>query len=279
MSTFDIDFVENNDAVRTKDGYKFTRMATLTNIDFASGTTYSGILYSAINDASVPQIGEAHPAVSNCYVESVRAIALEPDYIKLEITYSNLAFRSLSVGDPAQISMQSYLNQVETDKDKDDTRFGILEYIYAVGEILPDGTEVPATWTLAQRTKKYYPTISAYRAGGVYTVTKKVDDSESVLKALNMTYQGTINASEWNGFAARTLLCTGINWSSEDGGDTFTVVFQFQYDKANYDFEAVYISETGRAPENVDDVGQTNATRTYLLYEETNFTTLAAAWA
>ena len=39
--------------------------------------------------------------------------------------------------------------------------------------------------------------------------------------------EGTLNEFAWNGYASQTVLCSGIDWSSDDGGATWLVEYTF----------------------------------------------------
>lgn len=39
--------------------------------------------------------------------------------------------------------------------------------------------------------------------------------------------EGTLNEFAWNGYAAKTVLCSAIDWSTDDGGVTFLVEYTF----------------------------------------------------
>ena len=45
------------------------------------------------------------------------------------------------------------------------------------------------------------------------------------------TYSGKVNSLTWNGYPPGSVLCSGIDSTTSDGGDTYDVTYTFEYDE------------------------------------------------
>ncbi len=282
MSTTTIDFIDEHDGQKTREGYKFTRKAIVEDMLDDEGDTDEVRLYNAINDDGIPNIGDAHPAIANCLCESINAEAIEPSYIVLNIVYSTkLLSLHIGVGDPAEISMESSLTQDETSKDKDGNNFDDLIYTYKAGTLNPWN---PKEGNLAEDIimPPQLPRVTTFYASRIYMVRKTVSLSEAQLETLNQTYQGKVNLTIWRGYSVRTWVCLGLSWFSIDRGDSFILTYRFQYRAKNYDREVFFRDENNaKIPADaINNATQPNASRTrdnnnaYRVLGEANFNNL-----
>lgn len=92
------------------------------------------------------------------------------------------------------------------------------------------------------------------------------------------TYGGRVNSTSVTGFAARTLLCLGIDGNSSDGGITWVVTYRFQYKVETWDAGIVYIDPETDRPHN-DVVIATNTGYVVTeIYPTADFNDLALPW-
>lgn len=92
------------------------------------------------------------------------------------------------------------------------------------------------------------------------------------------TYSGTVNDDVVGGFAARTLLCLGIEGNSTDQGVTWNVIYRFQVNRNTWQATVVYIDPETDRP-HVDVNIATSAGVTYAnIYPETDFSALSLPW-
>lgn len=82
-------------------------------------------------------------------------------------------------------------------------------------------------------------------------------------------YQGTVNSSQFMGFAAGTVLCTRISGDSLDNGQTYLTQFEFLIDKKGWNSKPIYFpDQQGNAfPDAVEGQGML----TEIIYEEMEF--------
>lgn len=86
------------------------------------------------------------------------------------------------------------------------------------------------------------------------------------------TYVGKLNSAVWNGYAAGTVLCSGIVGTTRDGGDTYDVRYEFEIDANGWDETVVYIDEdTGRP---ISPLVDTVSKKTVTLYTSISFSGL-----
>lgn len=87
-----------------------------------------------------------------------------------------------------------------------------------------------------------------------------------------VTHVGTLNDAVWNGYSAKTLLCTGLVGTTRDGGDSYEVRYSFEY-RSTWDTVVVYIDEdTGRP---ISPLVDTVSKKTIELYPTSNFGALS----
>ena len=275
MSIVTIDYVDNHDGSKTRDGYQFTRKAIVEDLSSDSGDSDEVRLYDAINNSGLPNIGDPHPAIATCTLNKIEAVAIEPNYIELKLIYSTKRLSlDPDVDDPASISMDSSLVSTETSKDKDGENLVKMRYLHYQGDIKPDNPE--EIFASDTYTPWVLPVVPKLIPSRIYMVRKKVAVSVSALETINHTYQGTVNSVTWRGYGARKWLCLGISWYSEDGGLTYIITYQFQYNPNNYDVDVFWREPTtGKVPFDATDIAvQPDAGKTYTIYEETDFNNL-----
>jgi len=89
---------------------------------------------------------------------------------------------------------------------------------------------------------------------------------------------GRVNSSTVGGFAARTLLCLGIEGVSTDNGINWQVTYRFQYRVDTWDAVVVYIDpETDRPADTIDIAGNDGVTIAQI-YPTADFNSLGLPW-
>ena len=295
MSVTHIDLVDNNDGEQTSKGYRFTRTAIIEDPSLSSASDKTSVIYDALNDADMPSINDPHPALASCKLAKKRCSSVDVNTIYAELVYEtpNRVFYDLTPDDPAQISMDSSLIQVETSKDGAGASFSPLSYTYLVDTVPPweptkvvtneEGVEETVENTLdeAVTLPSEIPLIPKSIPHRVYTVVKMIDNmNEDDLEDLNQTYQGTINHATWRTlYAAKLWLCIGISWRSTDLTGTFEVTFRFEYNPSTWDVYLEYMDPTtGKVPSDVIAQGA-YTDPPLVIYPTSNFSTLSAVWS
>lgn len=86
---------------------------------------------------------------------------------------------------------------------------------------------------------------------------------------------GFVNSASIGVLAARTLLCLGIDGTTNDNGNTWNVVYRFQYKPDTWDAQIVYIDpETGQPHKDIDFGTADEGWTVERIYPEVNFSAL-----
>jgi len=279
------DMIDNNDGELTRFGYKFTSKLIVVDPVEQSGRADNAVrVFEAINDTGVPEINDLHPAVASCYLKKIRAVAIEPNWIELELTWETPKgpWRVITLGQN-DISMDCSLVQAETTKDYNGVNLLPLSYQYQIGEKNPkeplDDDGEPNLLTKPVTFKSELPVVSIYIPARVYTIALRMQNTdEDKLEALNEAYQGHVNNGVWRTYAARTWLCMGITWRTTDNRSTYQVKVQFQYKFDTYDVQSVFRDPySGKVPGDVFSHGAEPAYRNDRIQREADFDALLTA--
>ena len=113
-----IDMLPPLSGQKTSEGYTFFREGVVENPTPQSGSTITSRIFEALNDAEMPDIGDAHPAVAAVKLDQIRCTAVEANWFRFELRYRTPNARHFrpSTADPAKISMEASLIQLETTK-------------------------------------------------------------------------------------------------------------------------------------------------------------------
>lgn len=277
MTIVAIDIVDLATGELTAKGHKFTRRATVENPVEQSGRVDDAArVFEAMHDTGIPEIGDSHPNVAACLLTKIRCVALESNYLQLDLIYetTQLNYRVVTLG-LEDISMESSLIQVETTKDFDGNNLSALSYQYGIGTPNPanpvaeDGTPNLLSANLTLRSE--LPVVPAYIPAKIYTIRKRLSSiDEDELEALNDAYQGFVNNATWRTYDPRTWLCMGINWRSTDRRTTFNIDVRFQFKFDAFDAEVVFRDPyNGKVPGDV--FSQVAAFESYRVQREANF--------
>jgi hypothetical protein len=88
-------------------------------------------------------------------------------------------------------------------------------------------------------------------------------------------YTGLINSGSWKGFPARTVLCTRIEGTSNDGEETFETNYEFQVNLEGWDVKVYYVNDSNE-PLTKDEVIQSinngaEPIKSYTVYQKIDF--------
>lgn len=107
----------------------------------------------------------------------------------------------------------------------------------------------------------------------------KIETTDPFNKIL--TYQGTMNSVTWSGGGPRSWFLREISSTTDDGGETWTVSYRFQYRADNWDVDVAYIDpRTGAPPKHAGEVDpdtgidQILALPVFRIYRMTDFNKL-----
>lgn len=279
------DMVDNNDGELTWLGYKFTSKLVVTDPVAQSARADDAVrVFEAINDTGVPNINDPHPAVASCLLRKIKAVAIEPNWIELQLFWETPdgRWQQITVGQK-DISMDSSVIQTETTKDYSGANLAPLSYEYQIGDQNPqkplDESGEPNLLTSAVILMSEIPVVPVFIPARILTYSLRMQNTdEEELEDLNDAYQGTVNNATWRGYATRLWLCMGITWRTTDNRDTFIVKVQYQYKFDTYDVQSVFRDPySGKVPGDVFSHTGEPAFRNYRIQREADFGALDTA--
>lgn len=253
MATVTVDLMDNaNRTELTEDGYQVDRVLLVTGI---TKTANDSVVYDAITDAGVPDLGDNHPTISDCPLKKITGTALSPTKARLVLTYFRDDTESTSKADAiAVVTSTTTTEEQKTDKNGDE-----METSYVV-------TVTPFAWTTYD--ERFTAQIEKPRTRFEFTY-KSATHPISDIK----TYMGKINSVIWNTFPVKTILCSEIN--AEPEGDDFQVTFVFLYNPDTWVFNALVSQPPGNLASSTDtDLDLDTGIKEFDVYGEVSFAPL-----
>ena len=253
------DIIEGS-TIQDTGGYSATRVFLVTAVTGAA----SGRLLAAINATGIPQIGDAHPAVSSirCSLRSAEAAGADNSTFRVTCQYTTPTYTTGGVDDPAQISIGSVAQDGQTTNDKDGNAIMIGPFDYTKGA---ETVTMPQQSGLVSR---MYPSPSVSFQRRVTSMDQLVSEAT--------TYVGKINSVAFNlnnggtvVIGAGSALCTRISGVSSDGGVTFDVTYDFQV-RDSWKADVVYIDQATGLP-HAEATDANTGRKSVDIYETANF--------
>ena len=222
-------------------------------------TTGQQALNDALNDPGIPAKGDAHSVKTWLIVRQKQAKQLKPGVVRVVVSY-NVPDSTSSVPNPPQtgtgtIELGATVQQVKTSYDVTGTQM-TLSHTYN------PGTSQAQTVTVGAEADIFIP----------QHVLREVRLENASPHSIAKTYVGKINSLGIWGYFAKELLCTRITGTSNDGGTSYTVTYEFQYNADTWDALLVYKDKkTGVPP-----TGLVNGTgkKTFVVYPSVDFSGL-----
>jgi len=243
MAQVKIDKIEGSSLRRTAEGSEAQRIARVSGLSGGA----SDRLRAACDAPGIPSVGEPHPTIANLYVCSLVAV---PDGAAAAIVTISYRSRSAEIGETPVIQVGSSVVQTTTETDADGNRITVS--YSASGDDVDLKTQGSRVSVLVPQTTLRFT---------------RTEDASPLAKA--RTCVGTINKTEVFDSASGTWLCTAIAGRSLDGGATYEVTYEFQYNGRGWQPTVSYIDpQTNRPPpELTDGLGA----KTVNVYLETEF--------
>ncbi|MFH1732456.1 MAG: hypothetical protein ABIF82_12515 [Planctomycetota bacterium] len=187
---------------------------SMTRTALVTGLTGTGQaeLAETLTATNMPAIGSVHPQIATLYLDSYAPMALGGGKAKVTLTYKRKDDQS---DDAAVLTVGTTLEQKETNTD----------YLGAVMEI-----DVADDYLVA------HPDAALTQTGtatvGIPKTTLHFTRRETTCPATkSAAYVGSTNSGGWTGVdskaPARIWLCTAITGTSNDGGVTYQVDYDF----------------------------------------------------
>jgi len=280
MATLEsMDEVQGSTVSRSLDGYVATRVATLSGV----GGNADEKQYNAINDNEIPNVGDAHPNIPGITLARKSAVALGEGIFRVTMEYTD-PNRSggAGAGSPAQVTIGTTVQEqlVTTDASGEPL---VVEYkdnveITELIQLSATPGDTSVGFRLKERVRRITGQAQVFRP-----LTTIVFRRRTTNKPLleSMTYVGTTNERDFvvSGDAAQWL-CTRIDGTSPDGGQTFDTTYEFVlFEKFNQAWQVPVLfvdPDTGEVPgkdealQNEGVIIKTKPIAGTLFLEETN---------
>jgi len=271
MPTVHPDILSGTRGRKTAEGWELERVFVV------EGVTGDGNakVVNAVDEIDIP-IGAGHPAKSTAYLRSIIPERVDGDKVQLRYLYNTVSRDPANPdGDQTNITYDSSVTQRETEKDINGNRIH-LEYNYDFDNVsdivLWFGDENNAPEGICTANEP----VQIDAPQHTVNIVKRLLYSPA---GFGEAYVGTVNASQWKTYPARTLKCTNIRGVSTDDGLTFITTFSFQYNPDTWDQHVTWTFPNGKKPTEAQIAEQirnnnTKSYRIYRLYSERNFGSL-----
>jgi len=248
------DVVDKAAIIQTSTGTELLRVFIVSELTGSAPVRMA----NALSAADIPQIGDHHAEIPSIRVTRRTVRPMGASTMEVIVTYSFALAEQLppDVTQPAQLQITTSVRSEERTEDI----FGeeiIVEHIFEEEDadgntvLTPKSAVVPVTVQIPQ------PTLR---------LTRREPESPFIK---SLVFVGSVNNALWNSAEPRTMLCTHLDGITDDGGETYQVSYEFQYNAGTWD-AIVYFTDpdTGRPVEGlVEGVG----IRRYEVYPEIDF--------
>ena len=204
--------------MQDKDGFRVERTAI---IELDSIGSAEGALFTAISDATLPAIGDAHPSIATIYLNSIAVDPLSAGKYRVTMSYAD------EHGIPGNSNIAITASAVTVSEPVQSDVFGgdfLASYTTTT-----DAANTPATLTVEYFTANVEKPQTSYTFE--FTVTGAFP------KTTIDTYLGHINTSIWNSYAAESVLCSNVEVNQQ--GVDWRVRMTFVYNVNGWKFNAV----------------------------------------
>lgn len=257
--TAKLDTIETLSLKERNGGFYFLQRRIL--VEGLTDTDY-GSLFDAMIATGVPDYGDTVSEAPNLMVTQKDAKMIDSTLAEVIITYEPKELIQ-KFTESSKASLRASLNQVPTNKDKDGSTSSV-EHTFPGDD--PDPSFAGATKVQGGQWDKFQPQATLHFEG-----TQQVSD----IVALALSTIGKTNDATWQGGAAGTWMCTGVEADVNNSGVSpidYVLKIEFQYNPDGWDPTIIYVDpRTGRPP--VDLVDGTGF-KTIAAYERVDFDTL-----
>lgn len=215
-----IDIIEGSEVREGGEGYEATRIFV---VEVAEGTAASAKCYAALTASGIPARGEAHPTIPGLVAEQRSATPLAGkarNKIIVKIGYRVLSATDIADSGAAVMEVSATLSAETTSRDSQGRLIYTMQTLY---ELDADGSFKSAkTEYNLQQFELQVPTV-------VLTYKRKQtrNPARDALEFLGKVgdFRKTTNpyTAPW--------LCTSIEGTTENGGQTYDASFQFMFKK------------------------------------------------
>lgn len=214
-----------------KDGPFVTRKFIVEDVDASP----SEVEYTALKADKIPAYGDPHPTIPEVQCVSITAAALSPAQVAIEAQYKIFTADDM-IGDRVDVESGSVTSEMETNKDREGTEM-FTSHVYLERNAAGD--------VISQREVVQYGLVRVQVPQQYIRFTRREPENPSVWSA---NFIGTVNDSQWRGSDARTWLCTRIEGRTSDGGKSYEVNYEFQYNPETWDARVVFLDPDTKEP-------------------------------
>lgn len=230
---------EESRAHRDSEGDTFVRVYRATGLSGATGTES---MREALDHASIPQLGDAHPSDANSLVTRVDVAptgAANEVILRVEYAVSRAESDNPVVATTGVVSFRSQAVTEVAHEDINGARL-VQSWSGTIDEIFPDLLPAPISASEAFEAEYWKPVFS-------FDMTR-TESSLSAVRALAESHTAKVNNATWESFAARTVLLVGIDLDEITSAE-IRARYSFSYRPGGWDLKR-YIRVYGRIPSN-----------------------------
>jgi len=242
-----LDLKDSSQISLTKEGYRAQRIALVSGV---AGTA-AQVLFNAINDGGLPDIGDAHPDISTITLNDITCSPLGGGQFKITLSYYKDS-GTTTTSSTAEARVSSGLSVEETHEDIN-------------GQPMDSSYQIFGGGFASQR---FTAEVERPRMSINFEYTATGFPTNDITK-----YLGKINSATWNGYPPKTILCSAID--ADQNGDNFRVSYTFTYRAEGWQFKG----KTQYPPEEItasadDGLDLTTGIREWDVYRTVNFSPL-----
>lgn len=240
-----VDIKRGSQIVNDDRGYRVVRIAHVSGV---TGNTEAA-MYRAITEPRLPRIGDPHPVVPGIVLQSLAATPRGGGVYRVKLTYASDTETTAGAENSSQRINASTAAETTA-----------LDYT---------GERMVAVWSTFGGAAKRTPFKAEVERP---RITFDFDFVEpSFPQSRIETYLGTVNSRPWNGYAAKTILCTGVDASRR--GDDWRVRMSFAYNTETWVYTGTL---SGYHRGSTDDplLDMTNGVKKFDVYRPVDFTPL-----
>lgn len=250
MAELRTDLIESSGLSEGADGIQLTRSFIVPEMGEGSKAAR---LYRVLQHPGVPRYGDPHPDVPGVTASSIQIEPASQKTFRVLVTYSAPDPTAEVDGPIREIEMGTTLTTEETSRDKD----GSLMVIQVYYENLDDDGNVTE-----RGYKPYVGRVQVQRPLQTYRVRRRLSSPP--------TQHARSFVGKVGGFGTRSgkWFCARIEFDSQDGGESYDVLYEFQYNERGWEADVEFVNAQTGAP----DEGSVSAK--FPVYQTADFTQL-----
>lgn len=236
----------------------------------------AGKMLAALEATGIPAIFDVWPGMTmQCHAKTAVPINTESTQFRVTCNYKFLQEPGPGGGagtEPATLTLSSTVQSVQTTK-----KLGAAPGFTPADIILGDATGTGTfDWPASDETGAAITRKLMNQTGMVnvqipqtsFSFSRR-ESQDAIVNA--QTYVGKVNSDIFFGCAVETVLCTRIESTSNDNGETFTTAYEFQYDPIGWKADVVYIDQDTGMPLLGADIGVHNTKDAVRIYQSVAF--------